>query len=116
MTHAINGIDHAIIGVADLEAARETVSAPRLCRHRPRDAMLAGGTANYCVMFDDDYLELLGLIDSTAFTNGLDRFLEKGEGGLGCGLFHPGCRGIACTAWGGRGWLRPRMRCAIWAG
>ena len=82
MTHAINGIDHAIIGVADLEAARERFRRLGFAV-TDRGRHVGWGTANYCVMFDDDYLELLGLIDPAAFTNGLDRFLEKGEGGLG---------------------------------
>ncbi|MEZ5904967.1 MAG: VOC family protein [Geminicoccaceae bacterium] len=37
-------------------------------------------TANYCIMFRDDYLELLGIVDPTGFTNGLDERLAAGEG------------------------------------
>lgn len=82
MTHAIHGIDHAIIGVADLDAARDQYRRLGFAV-TDRGRHVGWGTANYCVMFDHDYLELLGLIDPAAFTNGLDRFLADGEGGLG---------------------------------
>ncbi len=75
--------DHALIGVADLEAAR--VAYERLgfttC---PRGKHIGWGTANYCIMFPDDYLELLGIVDASQFTNNLDSFLAgHGEGLLG---------------------------------
>lgn len=75
--------DHALIGVADLEAAR--LAYQRLgfttC---PRGKHIGWGTANYCIMFGGDYLELLGIVDASQFTNNLDSFLaEKGEGLLG---------------------------------
>ncbi|NQV79320.1 MAG: VOC family protein [Alphaproteobacteria bacterium] len=83
MSGAIGGFDHIIIGVADLDAARGayrrlgfTVSA--------RGRHIGWGTANYCIMFAGDYLELLGIIDPAQFTNNLDtRLAEKGEGLLG---------------------------------
>lgn len=75
----IDGIDHVIIGVHDLDAARRiygrlgfTVS--------PRGRHLGRGTANACLMFEADYLELRGIVDASQFTDDLDRFLEHGEG------------------------------------
>lgn len=78
-----DGFDHAIIGVADLEAAR--LAWQRLgfttC---PRGKHIGWGTANYCIMFEHDYLELLGVVDASQFTNNLDTLLaERGEGLLG---------------------------------
>lgn len=79
----LSGIDHALVGVADLEGAREAWTrlgfAPT-----PRGRHVGWGTANYCVMFPEDYVELLGIVDAAAFVNGLDRFLaRRGEGLMG---------------------------------
>ena len=83
---ASSGLDHIIIGVADLEASAAlwrrlgfTVT--------PRGRHIGWGTANYCIMFPDDYVELLGILDPEQYVYGLDRFLEdKGEGLLGLAL------------------------------
>jgi hypothetical protein len=32
------------------------------------------GTGNYCIMFASEYIELLGIVDSTDFVQGLDAF------------------------------------------
>ncbi len=92
MTTPITGIDHVLVGVADLEDARQAYErlgftlTPR-GRHRGRN------TGNYCIMFADDYIELLGLVDdnpATAddpFTRGLTNFLAtRGEGLSGLAL------------------------------
>ena len=76
----ISGIDHLIVGVRDLEAARRdwqrlgfTVT--------PRGRHIGWGTANYCIMFPTDYLELLGIVDAAQDVQGLDRILaDRGEG------------------------------------
>jgi catechol 2,3-dioxygenase-like lactoylglutathione lyase family enzyme len=79
MAANIAGIDHAIIGVRDLEKAREVYERLGF-RATPRGRHVGWGTANYCLMFQDDYLEILGIVDPTAETNNLDRFLETREG------------------------------------
>jgi len=89
MDNAIGGFDHALIGVNDLEAAK--LAYERLgftaC---PRGRHIGWGTANYCIMFEDDYLELLGIVDASQFTNNLDVFLkENGEGLLGMAFAGP---------------------------
>ena len=79
----ISAFDHALIGVADLEAARRTYQRLGFTTC-PRGKHIGWGTANYCIMFGGDYLELLGIVDASQFTNNLDSFLaEKGEGLLG---------------------------------
>lgn len=83
---AIPGFDHAIVGVEDLEAARRvwTRLGFTLC---PRGRHIGWGTANYCVMFEHVYIELLGIVDPEQFTNNLDqRLAERGEGLLGMAL------------------------------
>jgi hypothetical protein len=78
----IDGIDHTLVGVRDLEAACDqwqrlgfTVT--------PRGRHIGWGTGNYCIMLDAGYVELLGIVDAARFTNNLDRFLETREGLMG---------------------------------
>ena len=78
----IIGIDHALIGVRDLESARETWTRFGFTV-TPRGRHIGWGTANYCIMLRRDYIELLGIVDPGQFTNDLDRLLERGEGALG---------------------------------
>ncbi|MGI9436592.1 MAG: VOC family protein [Geminicoccaceae bacterium] len=85
MASHIAGIDHAIIGVRDLEEAKQTFERLGF-RTTPRGRHVGWGTANHCVMFDHDYIELLGIIDPKAFTNNLDSFLEDHEGLLSVAL------------------------------
>ncbi len=86
MSNGITGIDHVLVGVEDLEAAR-TAYARLGFTLTPRGRHVGWGTANYCIMFEDDYVELLGIVDGSRFTNNLDRFLEeRGEGLLGLAL------------------------------
>lgn len=82
MIPSLDGIDHVLVGVRDLEMARErwqrlgfTVT--------PRGAHIGWGTANYCIMFPDDYVELIGIVDPDQFTNRLDEFLADREGLMG---------------------------------
>ncbi len=85
MARQIAGIDHAIVGVRNLEQAR--ASYERLgFRATPRGRHVGWGTANYCLMFVDDYLELLGIVDPAEFTNELERFLAEREGLLAVAL------------------------------
>ena len=79
MAANIAGIDHAIIGVRDLDKAK-TAFEKLGFRATPRGRHVGWGTANYCLMFERDYLEILGIVDPKAFTNNLDSFLEKREG------------------------------------
>jgi catechol 2,3-dioxygenase-like lactoylglutathione lyase family enzyme len=75
----LDGIDHLIIGVRDLEAARASYARLGFAV-APRGRHVGWGTANCCVMLEDGYLELLGIVDPAAFTNNLDRFLAEREG------------------------------------
>jgi len=85
MARQIAGIDHAIVGVRDLDQAR--ASYERLgFRATPRGRHVGWGTANYCLMMESGYLELLGIVDPAQFTNDLDRFLAEREGLLALAL------------------------------
>ncbi len=78
----ITGIDHAIVGVHKLEAARRQWAKLGFTI-TPRGRHKGWGTANYCIMFETDYVELLGIVDPAGFTNKLDRFLKIREGLMG---------------------------------
>ena len=80
--NGITGIDHTLVGVRDLEAARDlwqrlgfTVT--------PRGRHIGWGTGNYCIMLERGYIELLGIVDASQFTNNLDAFLKIREGLMG---------------------------------
>ncbi|MCY3754748.1 MAG: VOC family protein [Alphaproteobacteria bacterium] len=81
MTDAIRGIDHAIIGVRDLDAARAQFERLGFTA-APLGNHVGKATANHCIMFADSYLELLGINEpDNPDTLGLDAFLEaRGEG------------------------------------
>lgn len=81
----ITGIDHALIGVADLEAAREAYTRLGFTVS-PRGRHIGWGTGNYTVMFEDDYVELLGIVDPSQYIHGLNEFLKSGEGLLNVAL------------------------------
>lgn len=82
----VQGLDHLLIGANDLEAAKRTYERLGF-RATPRGRHIGWGTANYCFMFENDYLELLGIVDPSQFVNQLDEFLEtRGEGLLGAAL------------------------------
>jgi hypothetical protein len=81
----ISGLDHVLVGVADLEAARLRWLDLGFTL-TPRGRHIHWGTANYCIMFESDYIELLGIRDPTLFTNNLDNFLTERQGLLGLAL------------------------------
>ncbi|SLN74597.1 VOC family protein [Oceanibacterium hippocampi] len=86
LAHGITGLDHVLIGVAGLEAARAVYERLGFTM-TPRGRHTGWATANYCIMFENDYLELLGIVEAGGESNGLDRFLEaRGEGLLGLAL------------------------------
>ena len=83
MTGAIGRFDHIIVGVSDLQAAYRAYQRLGFTLSS-RGRHIGWGTANYCIMFADEYLEILGILDPAQFTNNLDKRLEEmGEGLLG---------------------------------
>jgi hypothetical protein len=81
----ITGIDHALIGVRDLEEARGNWSRLGFTLS-PRGRHIGWGTANYCVMLERGYVELLGIVDPAQFTNNLDTFRATREGLMGVAI------------------------------
>jgi catechol 2,3-dioxygenase-like lactoylglutathione lyase family enzyme len=85
MARQIAGIDHAIVGVRDLDRARASYERLGFAA-TPRGRHVGWGTANHCLMLEGGYLELLGIVDAAEFTNDLDRFLAEREGLLAIAL------------------------------
>jgi catechol 2,3-dioxygenase-like lactoylglutathione lyase family enzyme len=85
MARQITGIDHAIIGVRNLEQARASYQQLGF-QPTPLGRHIGWGTANYCLMFANDYLELLGIADPAQFSNDLEQFLAEREGLLAVAL------------------------------
>ena len=82
MNPIVKAFDHVLVGVASLEAARRNWQRLGFTAC-PRGRHIGWGTANYCLMFPENYIELIGIVDPEQFTNSLDRFLaERGEGVL----------------------------------
>jgi Glyoxalase-like domain len=79
MRNGIAGIDHVIVGVRDLEQARTAWTRLGFTLS-PRGRHIGQGTANYCIMFGSDYVELLGIVDPNDFVQRLDAFLARREG------------------------------------
>ncbi|MBT6117142.1 MAG: VOC family protein [Rhodospirillaceae bacterium] len=82
MNGAFAGFDHVLIGARDLAAARQRFerlgfATTPLGRHR------GWGTGNHCIVFERDYIELMGILDRSKFVNRIDRFVDQGEGLMG---------------------------------
>ena len=75
------GIDHAVVMVKDLDKAAENYKRLGFTVS-PRGTHSAHmGSGNYTIMFDPDYMELLGVLTPTEHNAPARAFLEKrGEG------------------------------------
>ena len=82
MTAGISGIDHTLIKVDDLEAAR-TVYQRLGFAPTPRGRHPQWGTGNYCLMLAEGYLELIGVVDQAEYdANAANRSPRRSEQGL----------------------------------
>ena len=78
MRNNIGGIDHAVLAVRDLDAARDTFGRMGFTL-TPRGHHTLG-SQNHCIVFGDDYLELLWLPTDLGTRPFIADFLERGEG------------------------------------
>lgn len=81
MRSGIAGIDHVVIGVRDLDGARARWSRLGFTP-TARGRHLGQGTANYCLMFARDYLELLGVVEPEGEAAPLQQFVARREGAM----------------------------------
>ena len=66
MSHPVKGIDHCFILVDDLDQAAEQYAAMGFTLSPRGIHSEAKGSANYTIMFPEDYFEILGIIKATA--------------------------------------------------
>lgn len=93
MSHHIDGLDHAVVAVADLDRAAEDFGRMGFTL-TPRGTHAEWGTANYCIMFADSYLVLFGFADGMPEKAPeqpvpaalWQRLKSRGEGLMGLGL------------------------------
>ena len=78
MLRNVQGIDHAVFAVRDLDAAHETFRRMGFTlTPRGRHTL---GSQNHCIVFGEDYLELLWLPPELKTRPFIADFLERGEG------------------------------------
>ena len=88
MTHPVKGIDHCFALVDDLDAAAAQYAALGFTLS-PRGMHSASkGTANYTIMFPEDYFELLGVLVPTELNANRREMLAR----MGQGLHAVACR------------------------
>jgi hypothetical protein len=80
MLEQVIGLDHVVVAVRDLDAAARGWQALGFTLS-PRGTHSAHlGTGNHTIMFEDDYLELLGVLAETAHNAPTRAFLAAREG------------------------------------
>lgn len=89
ITNAIDTLDHAAVMVRDLDASSTTYERlgfhlTPLSQHSgartPGGEVVQWGCANRCIMLQQGYLELMGVIDSSLYDNKVPEFLGRYEG------------------------------------
>lgn len=80
MRDHVLGLDHIVIAVSNLTVSAERWQALGFTvspRGLHSDYL---GTANHTIMFEDDYVELLGVLAATEFNQPTRAFLAHGAG------------------------------------
>lgn len=80
MKQAVGGLDHVVVMVDGIDAAHAAYERLGF-QVQPRGFHRKLGTANHLMIFDTDYLEILGIVEDTEF-NAERRAWLKGGGGL----------------------------------
>lgn len=88
MTHPVKGIDHCFALVDDLDAAAAQYRALGFTLSPRGLHSAAKGSANYTIMFPDDYFELLGILNPTEGNAARRETLAR----MGQGLHAIACR------------------------
>ena len=88
-TDAIDLLDHAAVMVRNLHSSAMAYKRLGFCLtpiSQHSGALTSGGEvvqwgcANYCIMLQKGYLELMGVIDSNLYDNKIPEFIERYEG------------------------------------
>jgi catechol 2,3-dioxygenase-like lactoylglutathione lyase family enzyme len=91
--HHLTGLDHPVIGVRDLDAARAQFERLGFIVP-PRGSHPEWGTGNWCIQFPENYLEIRGLLrpSEAPQTRELQEFLRVREGLMGIAFGTEGAR------------------------
>jgi catechol 2,3-dioxygenase-like lactoylglutathione lyase family enzyme len=101
---AVKGIDHAVVVVTDIEAARAAYTRLGF-QVQPRGFHTRLGTANHLMIFGDTYFELIGIVEPNPFNAERRAWLQNGGGLANVALRTDGAD-IAHAAWAAAG-LQP---------
>lgn len=81
MSHPTKGVDHCFVLVDDLDAAAQDYAKMGFTLSAKGLHSETKGTANYTIMFKNDYLELLGFVAETDLNQSRrDHLRERGQG------------------------------------
>lgn len=79
MANNITGLDHAVIAVRDLDAAADVFARLGFAL-TPKGRHAEWGTVNRCLMFADDYVEILAAAGDGAEADKVRGFTARGDG------------------------------------
>jgi hypothetical protein len=93
----VKGIDHAVVVVRDIDAARDAWAKLGF-QVQPRGFHMRLGTANHLMIFADNYVELIGIVEANPFNAERRVWLEDG-GGLANAALRTDGAALAHAAW-----------------
>lgn len=79
MKRAVKGLDHVVVMVDGIDAARDAYRRLGF-QVQPRGLHKKLGTANHLMIFDKDYFEILGIVEDTPFNVERREWLKAGGG------------------------------------
>lgn len=87
MLTSLEGLDHVVVMVRNLDIAAEQWRAMGFTLSPRGTHSEHMGTGNYTIMFGVDYIELLGVLRDTELNVASRAFLDRRGGGLECAAF-----------------------------
>jgi hypothetical protein len=79
MKRAVRGLDHVVVMVDGIDAAQNQYEKLGF-QVQPRGFHIKLGTANHLMIFDNDYFEILGIVEPTPFNAERREWLKAGGG------------------------------------
>jgi glyoxalase-like protein len=79
MKRAVKGLDHVVVMVDGIDAAQSAYQRLGF-QVQPRGFHEKLGTANHLMIFDNDYFEILGIVEDTEFNAERRQWLKSGGG------------------------------------